>query len=76
MPKHVTSGADTIPEIRNQSGTVDDTLRAIRADEAEECARIAEEVSYTITQGDGEVWIARKLADSIRKRRIKNVQVS
>lgn len=39
--------------------------RSIQA-ERERCAKIAEEVASQTSDGDGEIYIARKIADAIR----------
>lgn len=42
-----------------------DMARAIRS-ERERCAKIAESVADETSDGDGELYIARKIADAIR----------
>jgi hypothetical protein len=44
-----------------------DAVAAARADEREKCAKIAENEVGT-SDGAGEVYIARKIADTIRRR--------
>lgn len=43
-----------------------DAIAAARRDEREKCAKLAEEIGQGLADGEGEIYIARKIADSIR----------
>jgi hypothetical protein len=41
-------------------------IRTILKTERERCAKVAQEIAYELADGEGELYVARKIVDAIR----------